>query len=216
MLIVAAMLVLLSYWYGCFSTARMLAKSVRSLNIYKVGTGFADTENIYYNVSKSLGMLTGALDIIKSYVWLYVIREGLMIMDRMAVPPNLSVLYSCDLLMLYGIAMLVGHCLPLTQHLRGGRGILSYFGILAFFSFYPTLITGLLALVIVFRFKQVRFAQYTIVVLPVLLTMVFSAIPSLNLLNPHHSTPLFTVKLMGMVLLMGILNIIVSKKLGEL
>lgn len=47
---------LLSYGLGCFSTARMPAKSFVKLNIYKVGTGYADTENIYCHISKTLGI----------------------------------------------------------------------------------------------------------------------------------------------------------------
>jgi glycerol-3-phosphate acyltransferase PlsY len=215
MIIVAVLLFLLSYWYGCFSTARVLAKSFRSLNIYKVGTGFADTENIYYNVSKPLGVMTGALDIVKSYAWLFFLKQILIVADQMAVPPDLSKLYTCDMMMLYGVGMLIGHCLPLTQHLRGGRGILTYLGIMGFFVFYPAVITSLLALLMVFGFRQVRFAQYTIVILPVILTMLFSALPGLNMLNPMHMGSLFTLKLLGLVLLTGILNFIVSKKLGE-
>jgi glycerol-3-phosphate acyltransferase PlsY len=214
--IVAILIILLSYWYGCFSTARVLAKSFRSLNIYKIGTGFADTENIYFNVSKPLGLLTGALDIVKGYAWLELIRQVLILMDRMAIPPDLSALYSCNLMLLYGLAVLVGHCLPLTHHLRGGRGIFTYFGILLFFSFYPTLVTGLLALVIFYGFKQMRFAQYTIVILPVLLTQVISSVKPLSaFLNPLHATPLFTTRLLGLAVAMGVLNFIVSKKLGE-
>jgi glycerol-3-phosphate acyltransferase PlsY len=48
--------------FGGFSTARILAKSVRSLNIYKVGTGLADTENIFQNVSRPMGILVGLID----------------------------------------------------------------------------------------------------------------------------------------------------------
>jgi acyl phosphate:glycerol-3-phosphate acyltransferase len=216
MIIVAILLILLSYLYGCFSTARVLAKSVKSLNIYKVGTGLADTENIYLNVSKQLGILAGALDVTKSYAWLYFLKFVLTAMDKMAVPPDLSVLYSNDLMMLYGLAMLFGHCLPLTNHLRGGRGIFTYMGMIAYFTLYPALVTGILVLVIVFIFKQVRFAQYTIVLLPVLLTQLcssFQICAPLN--NPVHLVALYTTKLFGIVIIMGILNFIVSKKLGE-
>jgi glycerol-3-phosphate acyltransferase PlsY len=216
MIIVAILLFLLSYLYGCFSTARILAKSVKSLNIYKVGTGFADTENIFLNISKSLGILAGLLDIVKSYAFLYFLHFLLRIMDRMALPPDLSMLYSTNQMMLYGLAMLVGHCLPLTNKLRGGRGIFTYFGIMAYFAFTPTLFTGLLCLILVFGFRQVRFAQYTIVILPVLLSQLFSSFHFYTPLNnPQHFIPLFTTKLLGIALAMGVLNFIVSKKLGE-
>lgn len=216
MVIVAILLIMLSYLYGCFSTARILAKSFRSLNIYKVGTGFADTENIYTNVSKPLGVLTGALDVTKSYAYLYFLKVILEIMDIMAIPPDLSVLYSTDFMMLYGIAMLIGHCLPLTNHLRGGRGIFTYTGIIAFFVFSPALITVVFAILLVSVFKQIRFAQYSIVILPILLTQLCSSFPFCSILiTVENIVPLFTTKLLGIAILMGILNFIVSKKLGE-
>ncbi len=216
MVIVAILLILLSYLYGCFSTARILAKSFRSLNIYKVGTGFADTENIYTNLSKPLGVLTGALDVTKSYAYLYFLKVILETMDKMAIPPDLSVLYSADLMMLYGVAMLIGHCLPLTNHLRGGRGIFTYMGIIAFFAFSPALFTGIFAILLVTIFKQIRFAQYSIVILPVLLTQLCSSFPFCSIIiTVENIVPLFTTKLLGIAILMGILNFIVSKKLGE-
>ena len=61
---------ILSYFMGCFSTARIMAKTFRSMNIYKVGTGYPDTENIFSNISKSLGIAVGAIDIAKMYMYL--------------------------------------------------------------------------------------------------------------------------------------------------
>ncbi len=216
MILIAILIILLSYFYGGFSTARMLAKSFRSLNIYKVGTGLADTENIYYNVSKPLGILTGTLDAVKSYAFLFFASLLLSFMDKMPFPPDLSFLYSNDLLMLYGLSMLIGHCLPLRRHFRGGRGIFTYFGIMLFFTPIPAVITGLLALILVMVFSQVRFAQYTIVILPVLLTLICSSFPFCSILAPQFETgSLFTTKLLGMAFAMGVLNYFVSKKLGE-
>jgi glycerol-3-phosphate acyltransferase PlsY len=216
MVFIAILLILLSYFYGCFSTARIIAKSVRSLNIYKVGSGFADTENIYSNVSKPLGILVGALDVTKSYAYLFFLRYFLIMMDKMALPPDMSWLYSQNMLLIYGIAMLIGHCLPLTNHLRGGRGIFTYMGFIAFFSFYPMLITGVLALLLIIIFKQIRFSQYLIVLLPVILTQLFSAFDEyLKLLPSHIVSSLFTSKLLGIAVLMGILNFLVSKRLKE-
>ena len=71
--LIAAGIVVLAYLYGCFSTARIVAKGFRSLDIYKVGTGLADTENIYANISRPLGVLVGALDMAKAYLFMKVI-----------------------------------------------------------------------------------------------------------------------------------------------
>ncbi|MFA7543503.1 MAG: glycerol-3-phosphate acyltransferase, partial [Candidatus Cloacimonadaceae bacterium] len=72
--IIAILIFILAYLYGSQATARLIAKGARSLNINKVGTGLADTENIYTNISKPLGILVGALDLVKAYVFLQVIN----------------------------------------------------------------------------------------------------------------------------------------------
>jgi len=137
-------------------------------------------------------------------------------MDKMSIPPDLSVLYSTNMMLLYGTAVLIGHCLPLTNRLRGGRGIFTYLGIMAFFTFFPTLITGIVAMILVALFRQVRFAQYTCVILPVLLTQICTSFQFCHiLLLSLDIGSQFTTKLLGIVLIMGILNFVVSKKLGE-
>jgi glycerol-3-phosphate acyltransferase PlsY len=199
--------------YGCFSTARIVTKSVRSLNIYKVGTGLADTENIYTNVSKPLGILVGAMDVAKAYLYLLVVEMALRFVDHSGTFSGISTLYQHNVMLIYGTGMLIGHCLPFTNHFRGGRGIFTYMGFLAYFAFYPMLISAVIAWVLVVKFRQIRFAQYLIVILPVVLFQVFySIIPALRKELP----PYFVPTLLGIAVLMGILNIMVSKKLGEI
>ena len=198
---------------GSFSTARIVVKSVRSLNIYKIGTGLADTENIYENVSKPMGVLVGLIDACKSYLYLTLISFILQFLDSSPLMgSDLSRVYASGTLMLFAAAMLTGHCLPLTNKLRGGRGIFTYLGITAYFAFLPALITATLAWALVGIWKQIRFAQYVIVILPVLLTVVFSSyFPWFQQNLGEHQVP----QMFGFVLLMGILNFVVSKKLGE-
>jgi len=203
----------LSYLYGCLSTARIISKSSRSLNIYKIGSGLADTENIYSNISKPLGVLVGALDAAKAYLFLLVIELILSLLDRSGAVAGVSGLYLHNVMLLYGLGMLVGHCLPYTNHFRGGRGIFTYMGLIAYFAFYPMLITAVIAWILVARFKQIRFAQYLIVILPVIIFQVFySLLPSYR----NELPPYFVPIMLGVALLMGVLNIIVSKKLGEI
>lgn len=211
--IIALVIIGLSYMYGCFSTARMVTKGVRSLNIYKVGTGMADTENIYTNISKPLGVLVGALDAAKAYLFLLVVEMLLRTLDKTGSISDLSLIYQRNIMLLYGLGMLFGHCLPLTNHFRGGRGIFTYMGLIAYFAFYPMLITGIIAWILVIRFHQIRFAQYLIVILPVVLFQIFySIIPAFRKELPPYFVPI----MLGVALLMGILNIIVSKRLGEI
>ena len=206
------LIVIIAYLYGCFSTARIVTKSFRSLNVYKIGTGLADTENIYTNISKPLGTLVGAIDVAKAYLFLLLVEFVLRFIDIKIINyPSFTVLYSDNLMLIYGISMLIGHCLPFTHRFRGGRGIFTYMGIFAYFAFLPAIISAFIAGIIVLRFKQIRFAQYLIVILPVILYIIFY-----TLFHYHkYSPPYFITLLLGNAIMMGILNIIVSKKLGE-
>lgn len=208
----AVLIMIVGYLYGCFSTARIIAKSFRSLNVYKIGSGLADTENIYTNISKPLGTLVGAMDVAKAYLFLMIVEVVLRFIDiRVINYPGFSVLYGENVMMIFGISMLIGHCLPYNHHFRGGRGIFTYMGMLAYFAFLPTLISAFIAWILIVRFKQIRFAQYLIVILPVVLYIVFY-----TLFNYHnYMPPYFITLLFGNAIAMGILNIIVSKKQGE-
>lgn len=211
--LIAILLFILAYLYGGFSTAQVIAKSFRSLNIYKIGTGMADTENIYSNISKPMGLLVGAIDLSKAYLFLMVVEFVLRLLGDAAAFADFATLYSPTLMMVYGVGMLMGHCLPVTHNFRGGRGIFTYMGFFAYFAFLPLLITAVIAMILVWRFKQVRFAQYTIVILPVALYQIFyHTIPWFRKELP----PYFTTILIGTALFMGVLNIVVSKRLGEI
>ncbi len=211
-ILIAILMVVLAYLYGGFSTARIIAKSARSLNIYKVGTGLADTENIYSNVSKPMGVLVGGIDAVKSYVFLLLAETILRYISKLNVPSDLDLLYSSSFLLIYGLAMLIGHCLPIRNHLRGGRGIFTYMGFIGYFAFYPMLITVVLAWVVVTFFRQIRFAQYMIVILPVIFTQfLYAILPWFRKEFPPH----FMLLLLAITFVMGFLNILVSKRLGE-
>ncbi|NLM90192.1 MAG: glycerol-3-phosphate acyltransferase, partial [Candidatus Cloacimonetes bacterium] len=107
------LIIIIAYLYGCFSTARIVAKSFRSLNVYKIGTGLADTENIYTNISKPLGTLVGAIDVAKAYLFLLVVEFLLGFIDIKVINyPDFTILYSENLMLIYGLSMLIGHCLP--------------------------------------------------------------------------------------------------------
>ncbi len=100
--------------------------------------------------------------------------------------------------------MVIGHCLPITHHFKGGRGFFTYIGFILYFAPYPMMIIIVLAIILVMVFKQMRFAQYMVVMLPPFVNFFFEDDPS------------FLAKMFIAALLMGIINFIVSKKLGEI
>ncbi len=201
--LVFAALLIVSYLIGCFSTARLFAKSFRSLNIYKVGTGHPDTQNIFCNISKPLGILSGIVDFSKMFILLYLLYY------------LLTKFYPCIAtqthLLILGFLMVIGHSFPLTNKFKGGRGIFTYLGYITFFFYFytiwPMIGVAVLALLVIVFFKQIRFAQYMIVLLPPFISFFLKGIPN----EPH-----FPAKMFISAILMGIINFFVSKRLGEI
>ncbi len=208
------LIIVVAYFYGSFSTARVLTKTFRSLNIHKVGTGLADTENIYTHVSRPMGILVGALDILKALLFLHGVELLMKVLDAHSSLEGADLLYHKNVMLLYGLAMLVGHCLPITHKFKGGRGIFTYTGYLLYFVPQPMLITLIIAWLIVVLWKQIRFAQYVIVILPVLLTHFFYAFFPQSF--PKEMPRFFVAIIWGIAIMMGGLNFMVSKNLGEL
>jgi glycerol-3-phosphate acyltransferase PlsY len=211
--LIMLLIIVAAYFYGCFSTARLMAKSLRSLNIYKIGTGMADTENIYTHVSRAMGILVGLMDILKALLFLLLVELLMKLLDASGAVPGSELLYNKSVMLIYGLAMLVGHCLPATHKFRGGRGIFTYTGYLLYFAPGPMLISLIVAWLIVVIWRQIRFAQYVIVILPVLLSHIFyTFVPMFR----QELPPFFVVIIWAIAIIMGVLNYIVSKKLGEL
>ncbi|MCF7859307.1 MAG: glycerol-3-phosphate acyltransferase [Candidatus Cloacimonetes bacterium] len=199
--IAITILIIISYLLGCFSTAKLLAKSYKSLNVYKVGSGLPDTQNIYNNVGKTLGIFTGIVDFGKMYFYIVLLHFVLNY------PPLIHLIGdigSRNYLFIISFFMVIGHCLPITHRFRGGRGLFTYIGFVLYFAPCPMLIIILLAIILVVAFKQIRFAQYMIVLLPPLINFFF------------EDDVTFLAQMFIVALLMGIINFVVSKKLGEI
>ncbi len=193
---------LISYFLGCLSTAKITAKTFRSINIYKVGTGHPDTQNIYNNIDKTLGAFVGIVDMGKMFFYLILLKY--LLNNNYVINLLQDELGTQNHLLVFGFATIIGHCLPITHHFKGGRGLFTYIGFVTFFAPYPMIIVALFATIIVQVFKQIRFAQYMIVLLP----------PFINFFFERDAS--FLAKMFLAAILMGVINFVVSKKLGEI
>lgn len=196
-LLYAVIVCILSYFLGCFSTARVIAKNFRNLNVYKIGFGFADTENIYSNISKPLGVLAAFIDSGKMALYLIFLKYLFTYL-------NFAILSNEIMIFVFGFFMIAGHCLPVTHSFKGGRGIFTYIGLLIVFIPLPMLYVLTISFAIIILFKQIRFAQYLIVLIPPVLSFFWG--------KPRQLVILMSIT----AFLMGLLNFIVAKRLGEL
>ena len=189
-------LVLIAYYVGSFSFARILTKIFRNLNIYKVGDFTADATNVYRNVSKLLGILVWTLDFIRIYLSLWIVKL-LFLRD------------SPELLLGVGFAMIIGHCLPIMHKFIGSRGISAYVALLFFFVPFTTFIIGIICLLILIFFHQLRFVQYAMVIMvPVVYYILCNFKIQMGTISPKY--------LLLASIIMGILNFFVSKRYGEI
>lgn len=201
-LLIPISIAILAYFCGLFSTARVLAKTFKYLNITKVGSGHADTKNIYSNVSKAMGVVVGILDIAKIYVFLYLVRY---ILTYILKTPDFA---DDNFLFIYGFFLILGHCFPFYNKFKGGRGIFTFAGYLGFFAPATILIVGIISTIIALGYAQYRAAKYFMVGAPVIASLIISTIT--------QTTPGLTLKIFIASLLMVIVNFIVSRKRKEL
>ncbi len=200
-IIVFGGLLIISYLLGCLSTAKILAKTYKSMNVYKVGSGHPDTQNIYNNIDKTLGIFTGIVDFGKMYFYIVLLS---FLLNYPPITDIIGNIGTNNHLLILGFFMVVGHCLPVTHRFKGGRGLFTYIGFILYFAPYPMMIIIVLAIILVTVFKQMRFAQFMVVMLP----------PFVNFFFEDDSS--FLAKMFIAALLMGITNFVVSKKLGEI
>ncbi len=193
---------ILAYICGLFSTAKVFAKTFKYLNITKVGSGHSDTKNIYSNVSKTMGVIVGIIDIGKIYLFLYLVKYLLINVLNQA---NLA---EDNLLFIYGFFLILGHCFPFYNLFSGGRGIFTFAGYLGFFAPITMLIVGFISTIIALVFGQYRAAKYFLVGAPVIASLIISTIT--------HVTTGLTTKIFIASILMVIVNFIVSRKRNEL
>ncbi|MBC8526947.1 MAG: glycerol-3-phosphate acyltransferase [Candidatus Cloacimonetes bacterium] len=192
-------LILLAYYIGSFSFARIITKIFRNLNICKVGDLTADATNVYRNVSKTLGIVVWILDFLRIYislwfVWLVFLKN------------------EPELLILVGFSMIVGHCFPIMHRFVGSRGVVAYIALLFFFAPYATLIVGIACLVILIFFRQIRFIQYMMVIMVPVVYYILRKIETPMLFS--HEVNVKYLLLASII--MGILNFFVSKRYGEI
>ncbi|MBI9031124.1 glycerol-3-phosphate acyltransferase [bacterium] len=201
-LVIPISVCILAYFCGLFSTARVLAKTFKYLNITKVGTGHADTKNIYSNVSKAMGVVVGLVDIVKIYLFLYIIKYFFEVIIKQADFASENHLF------IYGFFLILGHCFPFYNKFKGGRGIFTFAGYLGFFAPQTMLIVGFISTVIALGFGQYRAAKYFLVGAPVIASLMISTITR----QPSS----LTAKILMASLLMIIVNFIVSRKRNEI
>jgi len=113
---------LISYLLGSFPTGYLIAKA-SGKDILKIGWRKTSGSNVFKNVGKSQGVLTGILDVLKGYLSVF----GAQKLEL-----------SQEIQILSGITAVTGHNWSIFLNFAGGRGIGTLIG--ALFAFSPKIL----------------------------------------------------------------------------
>lgn len=135
------LLCLACYLLGCINFGKIVARVFRNDDVTKHGSGNPGSSNILRTYGFKLFVLTFLLDAIKGLVSAML---GFLLFGRNFMSEwTLIAMYAC------GVSCVVGHIFPIISNFRGGKGMATSIGVLAFTNF-PLLILFVIIGIIAF------------------------------------------------------------------
>lgn len=122
------MVILLSYLIGCFSSAYVLGRIYKDVDIRNYGSGNLGTTNAIRVLGVKMGGLTFVLDILKGVIAVFL---GIAILGFKGG-------------LLAGLSVVIGHNFPIFLGFKGGKGIATSLGVLFVLNWK----TGLICLIV--------------------------------------------------------------------
>lgn len=147
---------IISYLIGCFSSAYVIGKIFKNIDIRNFGSGNVGATNALRVMGAKLGALTFLLDIIKGILAVYV---GKFILGDIGG-------------LIGGLFVVIGHDWPVFIGFKGGKGIATSIGVLLILYGPIILIPILITLLIIATTKYVSLGSISFLVLnPIIYTL---------------------------------------------
>ncbi|MDP9729845.1 glycerol-3-phosphate 1-O-acyltransferase PlsY [Alicyclobacillus tolerans] len=150
--------ILIAYLLGSISVSTLMVKAVKKVDIRNYGSGNAGATNTLRLLGWKYGVLVLLLDAFKGVlaVWIAnLLGHGQPIYDYLS-----------------GLSVILGHNWPLYFGFRGGKGIATTIGVFLCLLPLATLISGFIAIVIIFMTRYVSLGAIVFVVLsPIFLAL---------------------------------------------
>ena len=127
-----ALVIIISYLIGCFSSAYFIGKITKNIDIRGYGSGNAGTTNAMRVMGKKLGIVTFVLDVFKGILAVYLGR--LLLGDTGG--------------LVGGFFAVMGHNWPIFLGFKGGKGVATSLGILLTIHWPSTIIAVILGVIV--------------------------------------------------------------------
>lgn len=142
------LIAVLSYIIGSFSSSYIIGKLVKNIDIRNFGSGNAGATNAVRVMGRKLGILIGAIDIIKGMLAVLI---GLKFKGDMGA-------------LLAGLFVIIGHDWSIFLRFKGGKGIATSFGTLLIIHFPTAIISMGIGLMVVFYSKYASLGFLTFLI----------------------------------------------------
>ncbi|MBA4495617.1 glycerol-3-phosphate 1-O-acyltransferase PlsY [Paenactinomyces guangxiensis] len=133
--------IVLSYLLGAVSFSYLLTRYLKGVDIRDYGSGNAGATNTSRVLGKGPAIIVFLLDALKGMA---AVGIGSLLSNGNEI-----------VMMLSGIAAIVGHNWPVFLRFRGGKGIATTVGVMALLVFYAALIAGVFAILFIFITRYV-------------------------------------------------------------
>jgi glycerol-3-phosphate acyltransferase PlsY len=152
--------IIASYLLGSISFSFLAGKLLKGIDIRNHGSGNAGATNTLRILGKKPAIAVLLLDGLKGVLAVWFGFWFIPDSDLMIVP------------ILCGLAAVIGHNWPVYFGFRGGKGIATTIGVMATLAFWPTIISGITAIVIITITRYVSLGSLILTaMLPVLILL---------------------------------------------
>lgn len=139
--------ILIAYIAGSTPTGVVYSKIFHKIDVRNLGSGNSGATNIGRNFGFRAAVIVSVIDILKGWIPILIVR--------------LMYPQEALIIMLVGIATVVGHAYPVFAEFRGGKIVATSFGVLVGFNFGIGLVTALILFALIYITSTISLSAMT-------------------------------------------------------
>lgn len=157
----AFIVMLLSYIIGSFSSAYVIGKTSKNIDIRSYGSGNAGATNALRVLGKKMGALTFFMDFIKGIIAVFI---G-------------NAIFGFTGSLLAGVFVVLGHNWPVFLGFKGGKGVATSFGVLLVLNWQTALLCFLIGTIVIIVTRYVSLGSIVAaIVAPIIIVLTTQSI----------------------------------------
>jgi len=129
------LIIIICYLIGSIPFGLILTKLCGIKDLRNIGSGNIGATNVLRTGNKTLALLTLTLDLLKSFVPLFIFFKSYPDLTNYDVL-NHVIVDKIFLMLIFGYFFVLGHCFPIWLKFKGGKGIATSLGVILSIDFF--------------------------------------------------------------------------------